>query len=143
MSATTSPQRKIQGLLELDANAVTGRIYTRPGDSALALLDGYTGPACLVTPGRGPGQGNTNDNMKERVMPTPSGIPTEPIENDPIEAYRGREFSDVQKLLDEALEGLELGAYDARIIAWLKNWDQPTIVTLASLFVRARAGRGE
>jgi hypothetical protein len=76
-------------------------------------------------------------------MPTPSGIPTEPIEKDPIEAYRGREIFEIRQLLDEALEGLPLGAYDARIIEWLKNADQPTIVTLASLFVRARAGTSE
>lgn len=45
------PERKVRGLLELDANAVSGRIFTRRGDNALALLDGYHGPARVVTLG--------------------------------------------------------------------------------------------
>lgn len=66
-------------------------------------------------------------------------LPTGPIEADPIDYYRGRELSDLPPLIDEALAGMELGAYDRRIVDWLKGWDQPTIVTIASLIQRARA----
>lgn len=66
-------------------------------------------------------------------------IPAGPIESEPVDSYRGRWFPEVQAELDVALAGIDLGAYDARIVEWLKNWDQPTIVTIASLIVRARA----
>lgn len=65
-------------------------------------------------------------------------LPDEPIETEPIEVYRGEPFEDVRALLDEAVAGMELGAYDRRMIEWLKGWDQPTIVTLASVIQRAR-----
>jgi len=39
----------------------------------------------------------------------------------------------------EALDGVELGAYDRRTIEWLANWDTGVVGTLASLFYRARA----
>lgn len=66
-------------------------------------------------------------------------LPTGPIESDPIDYYRGRDFSDVSAMLDEAVAGIQLGAYDRRIVEWLKGWDSPTIVTVASLIKRARA----
>lgn len=69
-------------------------------------------------------------------------LPTGPIESDPIDYYRGRDFADLGALLDEALEGVELGAYDRRIVDWAKQtWDQPTMVTIASLIQRGRALR--
>lgn len=46
-------------------------------------------------------------------------------------------------LLDEAVDGLPIGAYDTRILEWLKEQDQSTIITVASLLVRARAHRAE
>jgi hypothetical protein len=74
----------------------------------------------------------------ERVDTLPSG----PIESDPIDYYHGRDFADLGALLDEALDGVELGAYDRRIVDWAKQmWDQPTMVTIASLIQRARALR--
>jgi len=72
-----------------------------------------------------------------------SAIPDGPIERDPIEAYRGLTFPQVQLLLDEAVDGLPIGAYDTRILEWLKGQDQPTIITVASLLVRARAHQEE
>lgn len=46
--------------------------------------------------------------------------------------------------LREPLEGVELGAYDERIIEWLAGWDIPTIGTVVSLLHRARrAGRDD
>jgi len=41
-------------------------------------------------------------------------------------------------LLDEALDGVELGAHDLRILDWLGGWDTDTVVTVASLLARAR-----
>lgn len=53
-----------------------------------------------------------------------------------------------REMLDEALTGIPLGAYDARIVGWLKGWDVPTVATIASLLRRcfvagAEAGRRE
>jgi hypothetical protein len=39
----------------------------------------------------------------------------------------------------EPLDGIELGAYDRRILDWLADWDTTTIGTIASLLYRARA----
>lgn len=41
--------------------------------------------------------------------------------------------------LREPLAGIELGTYDERILAWLAGWDDPTVMTIASLLHRARA----
>jgi len=67
-----------------------------------------------------------------------TAIPTSPIHRDPIEVYSRVPLPEVRALLDQALDGIELGAYDVRIVDWLKGQDQPTIVTLASLILRAR-----
>lgn len=37
------------------------------------------------------------------------------------------------------LAGIELGAYDHRMIGWLAGWDTPTVGTVASLLHRARS----
>jgi hypothetical protein len=37
------------------------------------------------------------------------------------------------------LDGIELGAYDTRILRWLAGWDWSTAATVASLIHRARA----
>lgn len=69
-------------------------------------------------------------------------LPTGPIDSDPIDYYRHLDFADLRALLDEALAGVELGTYDRRIVEWAKQmWDQPTMVTIASLIQRARAVR--
>ncbi|MBP2323810.1 hypothetical protein JOF56_004195 [Kibdelosporangium banguiense] len=39
----------------------------------------------------------------------------------------------------EALDGIELGAHDRRIIAWLAEWEISTVGTVVSLLYRARA----
>ncbi|EGX58164.1 hypothetical protein SZN_19083 [Streptomyces zinciresistens K42] len=33
--------------------------------------------------------------------------------------------------------GVELGAYDRRIVDWIAGWDYPTVATIASLIRRA------
>lgn len=51
---------------------------------------------------------------------------------------RERVHADRVAALLEALDGVELGAYDRRIIEWLARWDTGTVGTVASLFYRAR-----
>jgi hypothetical protein len=43
-----------------------------------------------------------------------------------------------QEAFSAVLEGVELGAYDERMIAWLVGWDDPTCRTIASLMWRCR-----
>ncbi len=40
--------------------------------------------------------------------------------------------------LRKALRGVELGAYDERILRWLVGWDDSTVRTAVSLIERAR-----
>jgi hypothetical protein len=42
-------------------------------------------------------------------------------------------------ILAAALAGIELGAWDRRIVGWLAGWDASTVVTIASWIVRSRA----
>lgn len=72
-------------------------------------------------------------------------LPEGPIESDPFDFYRDRSSAEIRAMLDDVLAGVELGAYDRRIVEWGKSmWDQPTMVTIASLIHRARAaGSGE
>lgn len=66
-------------------------------------------------------------------------MPSGPIEAEPSDYYRGLDFPEIAQLLDEALEGVELGAYDRRLVEWAKGaWDQPTMVTIASWIQRAK-----
>jgi hypothetical protein len=43
----------------------------------------------------------------------------------------------------EALDGIEIGAYDRRIIEWLAGWEISTVGTIVSLLHRARAAGAE
>ena len=43
------------------------------------------------------------------------------------------------QILASALAGLELGAWDRRILHWLAGWDSSTVLTIASWITRARA----
>jgi hypothetical protein len=43
-----------------------------------------------------------------------------------------------EAMLLEALDGVILGAYDRRIVAWLAGHDASTVLPIASLIVRAR-----
>jgi hypothetical protein len=56
--------------------------------------------------------------------------------------WRARRHADRVAALLEALDGVELGTYDRRIIEWLADWDTSTVGTIASLFYRARAVDG-
>lgn len=58
---------------------------------------------------------------------------------DEVRAQRHRE--DAAIILDElGAAGVELGAYDRRIVAWLANWEYGALVTVASWVRRAAAG---
>jgi hypothetical protein len=43
-----------------------------------------------------------------------------------------------QRILAEVLSGVELGAWDQRMVGWLAGWDAATVLTIASWIVRAR-----
>ena len=66
-----------------------------------------------------------------------TALPQLPIEADPVAVYRGLAVGKVPALLDEALSGIPLGAYDQRIVNWLKKTDQPTVVTIAGIILGA------
>lgn len=38
--------------------------------------------------------------------------------------------------------GVELGAYDKRIVAWLSHWEDGTVAVVAGLVLRAAEGKG-
>ncbi len=46
--------------------------------------------------------------------------------------------AEAKDMLAAAVDGLDLGAYDKRILDWVGKWDVPTIATLASIIHRAR-----
>lgn len=58
-----------------------------------------------------------------------------PIDTAPDSLPEGATF---QGALLRALDGVQLGAYDRRIIDWLAGWDVPTVATVVSLLHRAR-----
>src|SRR5664279_4337371 len=53
-------------------------------------------------------------------------------------APHGVSLLEARVMLDGAVDGLPLGVYDRRIVAWLAGWDQPTIAAVASRLARAR-----
>ena len=68
--------------------------------------------------------------------------PIERLAEETAEAWRARVHADRVAALTEALNGVELGAYDRRILDWLADWDVSTVGTIASLFYRARLAGG-
>ncbi|MGJ5899392.1 hypothetical protein ACSCBZ_46755 [Streptomyces niveiscabiei] len=76
------------------------------------------------------------------------GIPTGPVESEPrplaslgFHATRDHQEKFLRQILDDA--GIELGAYDERIAAWLAGADWGTAATVMSWVQRAsRAGTG-
>jgi hypothetical protein len=70
------------------------------------------------------------------VTAAPFGIPAGPIESEP----RGFRPDDEQEaILRDALQaaGVELGAYDDRIVRWLAGWEWSTVAVVASWINRA------
>ena len=63
-------------------------------------------------------------------------IPVGPVQCAPLGSYLASQ--ERREALRAALEGVELGTYDERMIAWLAGWDDPTCRTIASLIWRCR-----
>ena len=71
---------------------------------------------------------------------TPPGVPTGPIHTEPLDYRPSREQEAILRDL-LAAAGVELGAYDERIVAWLAGWDWATFAVIASWIQRAAAER--
>jgi hypothetical protein len=67
------------------------------------------------------------------------GVPAGPVEAAPRGFVPEGERAEI---LAGVLAGIELGAWDRRIAAWLAGWDVATVVTIASWIERSRAARG-
>jgi hypothetical protein len=73
------------------------------------------------------------------VTANPAGIPAGPIESEPLD-YRPR--AEQEAILRDVLAaaGVELGAYDERIVAWFADYaDWSTFAVIASWIQRAAA----
>jgi hypothetical protein len=54
------------------------------------------------------------------------------------DSWRVRMHADKLAALLDPLDGIELGAYDRRILDWMAGWDIPTVATISSLLHRTR-----
>ena len=61
-----------------------------------------------------------------------------PFVSCPSGQYRHEHPEQRRAALLAALDGVELGAYDQRLLTWLAGWDVPTAATVISLLWRAR-----
>jgi hypothetical protein len=69
-----------------------------------------------------------------------AGVPAGPLDSDPGGFLPGEERFAV---LAGVLDGVELGAWDRRVVGWLCGLDTSTALTIASLIARSRsAGAG-
>lgn len=78
------------------------------------------------------------DEEPKNVRPPFAQRPPEQPFDANTERWRAARLADHRAALLEALEGVELGEYDQRIVDWLAGWDVPTIGAVVSLFYRAR-----
>jgi hypothetical protein len=60
----------------------------------------------------------------------------------PTGHYRHEPAGERHAALLAALEGIELGAYDDRILRWLARWDVPVVAAVISLLWRVRHAEG-
>lgn len=70
--------------------------------------------------------------MSGRPRPVPDGPVQEPPPGFVPQAEQAQ-------ILAGVLAGIELGAWDRQIVAWLAGRDSCTVLTVASLIARARA----
>ncbi len=63
-------------------------------------------------------------------------VPAGPVEAAPGGFVPGAEQAEI---LAGVLTGIELGAWDRRILEWLAGWDASTVLTIASWIARSRA----
>ena len=87
-------------------------------------MSGPTRPAAPPPPGR-------HDHPPEMAR-----LPGGPVEAPPRGFIPPAEQA---QILAGVLAGIELGAWDRRIVEWLAGWDTCTALTVASLIDRARA----
>jgi hypothetical protein len=73
---------------------------------------------------------------QQPATPQPPSVPRGPIQTAPRGCLpaTGR-----AQILAGALAGLELGAWDRRILHWLAGWDTSTALTIASWITRTQA----
>jgi hypothetical protein len=64
-------------------------------------------------------------------------VPAGPLEREPAPLFLPPEVR--REVLLEILTGVQLGAWDRRIVGWLANLDTSTTLTIASLIQRAKA----
>lgn len=75
--------------------------------------------------------------MESHQTTDPTGYaPAGPLDDVPPGRYAQPEVR--RAAFDAALAGVDLGAYDRRILDWLVGWDDPTDRTIVSLIWRAR-----
>jgi hypothetical protein len=64
-----------------------------------------------------------------------AAVPAGPLESDPGGFWPQE---DRLAVLADVLDGVELGAWDRRVVRWLTELDTSTLVTIASWIARAR-----
>ena len=64
------------------------------------------------------------------------GVPAGPVEAPPRGFVPPAEQAEI---LAGVLAGIELGAWDRRILEWMAGWDASTVLTVASWIARSRA----
>ena len=65
-----------------------------------------------------------------------AGVPAGPVREMPAVYLLPAER---EQVLAGALAGVEMGEWDRVIARWMAGWDTPTVVTVVSLIIRARA----
>jgi hypothetical protein len=69
-------------------------------------------------------------------QPGAGRVPAGPVEVAPAGFVPGGVQA---QILAGVLAGIELGAWDRRILGWLAGWDTSTVLTVASWIARSRA----
>jgi hypothetical protein len=80
--------------------------------------------------------------------------PLAPLDREPVSVhapfisypggqYRHEYAEERRAALLAALDGVQLGAYDQRILHWLAGWDVPVVAAVVSLLWRARHAAGQ
>jgi hypothetical protein len=75
--------------------------------------------------------------------------PLAPLDREPVSVhapflsypggqYRHEDTHERKTALQATLDGVQLGAYDERILHWLAGWEIPTVATVVSLLWRVR-----
>ena len=69
-------------------------------------------------------------------QPGAGRVPAGPVEVPPAGFVPGAEQAEI---LADVLAGIELGAWDRRVLGWLAGLDASTVLTVASWIARSRA----